>query len=113
MKTEQEYAAIFARNLAIQIDRSQLNQSQLSEILGVSRATVSDWVKGKIQPRLPMFFRLCDVLGCDPNTMGGFHPGETSKAAIAFLDAYMEAPRPIQEAADALLAPYKKGVSVG
>lgn len=113
MKTEQEYAAIFARNLTTQIDRSGLSKAQLGAILGVSRATVSDWANGKVQPRLPMFFRICEALGCEPNTLGGFHAGETSKAAVSYLDAYMDAPRPIQEAVDGLLAPYKKGTAVG
>ena len=112
MKTEKEYAAIFARNLTTQLARSQMNQSQLGEVLGVSRATVSDWVNGKIMPSLPRFFRICEALGCEPNTLGGFHAGETSKAAASYLDAYMDAPRPIQEAVDGLLRPYKKGISV-
>ena len=113
MKTEQEYAAIFARNLTMQIERSDLNKSQLGALLGVSRATVSDWANGKVMPRLPMFFRICEALGCEPNTLGGFHAGEASKAAASYLDSYMNAPRPIQQAVDGLLAPYKKGVSVG
>ncbi len=109
MKTEQEYAAIFARNLARQIDRADMSKSQLGALLGVSRATVSDWTTGKIQPRLPMFFRICEALDCEPNVLAGFSSSATPK----MVDAYLDAPHPIQEAVDGLLAPYKKGTAVG
>lgn len=111
MKTEQEYVEIFARNLTRQIERSDMSKAQLGALLGVSRATVSDWTNGKVQPRLPMFFRICEALGCSPDTLGGFHSGTTSKAVNEYLDAYLDAPRPIQQAVDGLLHPYKKGSS--
>ena len=56
-----------------------------------------------------MFFRICEALDCEPNVLAGFSSSATPK----MVDAYLDAPRPIQEAVDGLLAPYKKGIAVG
>lgn len=109
MKTEREHASNFARNLSRQIELSGLSKSQLGKLVGASRATVSDWTNGKIQPRLTTFFRICEALDCEPNVLAGFSSSATPK----MVDAYLDAPRPIQEAVDGLLAPYKKGTAVG
>ena len=107
MKTEQEYAAIFARNLTNYLERIDMSKARLGAILGVSRATVSDWTNGNVQPRLPMFFRICEALDCDPNVLAGFRSSDTPD----IIDAYLDAPRPIQQAVDGLLCPYKRGSS--
>lgn len=109
MKTEQEYAMIFARNLSAEIKRAGMTKEQLGKAVGVSKATVSDWTLGKGQPRLPMFFRICDALDCSPDTLGGFHSGSKSKTVESYINAYLDAPRAIQQAVDGLLYPYKKG----
>jgi len=109
MKTEQEYARIFARNLTAEIKRAGMTKEMLANAVGVSKAAVSDWTLGKSQPRLGMFFRVCEALDCDPDTLGGFD--RLSRPVM--LDAYLDAPRAIQVAVDGLLEPYKKGVSAG
>lgn len=111
MKTEQEYALIFARNLTAEIKRAGMTKEQLGKMVGVSKATVSDWTLGKGQPRLPMFFRICETLDCSPDTLGGFHAGNKSNVVNSYIDAYLDAPRAIQQAVDGLLYPYKKGSS--
>lgn len=111
MKSEQEYITIFSRNLTAEIKRAGMTKEQLGKILGVSKASVSDWTNGKVQPRLPMFFRICDALGCDANTLSGFRASTGSELADEYLDAYLDAPPPIQQAVEGLLYPYKKGSS--
>lgn len=105
MRTEQEFITIFARNLSAEIKRAGMNKEQLAKAVGVSKATVSDWTLGKGQPRLPMFFRVCEALDCNPDVLGGFR----SKERPPMIDAYLDAPSAIQQAVDGLLYPYKKG----
>jgi len=105
MKTEQEYAMIFARNLSAEIRRAGMNQDQLADAIGVSKASVSAWCLGKNLPRATRLFQICDILGCNPDILGGFQ----TPARPALVDAYLDAPRAIQQAVDGLLDPYKKG----
>ena len=106
MRTEQEYARIFARNLTAEIKRAGMTKEHLSKVVGVSKTTVSDWTNGKGQPRLSMFFKICEVLECDPDTLAGFEKRATPQAATKLLNAYLDAPRAIQQAVDGLLYPY-------
>lgn len=102
MKTEQEYAMIFARNLSAELRRAGMNQNQLADAIGVSKVSVSSWCLGKNLPRATRLFQICDVLGCDANSLGGF----PSKNRPKMVDAYLDAPHAIQQAVDGLLAPY-------
>lgn len=99
---------IFARNLLAELRRAGVTQEQLGKAIGVSKASVSAWCNGKNLPRAGRLFQICDILGCDPNKLGGF--GSTGRKVIdGYIDAYLDAPRAIQQAVDGLLYPYKKG----
>lgn len=49
-------------NIRYEIETSAKSKSQIAAELGVARATVSQYLSGKIQPSLATFARLCAVL---------------------------------------------------
>ena len=55
---------IISENLKREIEQSGLKKSQIAEAIGVSRATVSQYLSGRVQPTLATFAKLCAVLDC-------------------------------------------------
>ena len=47
-----------------EIEQSGLRKSEIAKAIGVSRATVSQYVSGRAQPTLATFSKLCEVLDC-------------------------------------------------
>ena len=50
---------IIWRNLREEIEHSEKSKTQIARELGVSKATISQYLSGKIQPSLSTFARLC------------------------------------------------------
>lgn len=67
-KTERE---IFAENLRSYIEKSHLNQSRIAERIGVSRGTMSDYVRGTAYPRPEKLAQLCEALGVSQYDLTG------------------------------------------
>lgn len=55
---------MISENIKKEIEQSGLKKSEIAEAIGVSRATVSQYVSGRAQPTLATFSRLCSVLDC-------------------------------------------------
>ena len=55
---------IISKNLKKEIEQSGLKKSAIADAIGVSRATVSQYLSGRAQPTLATFARLCAVLDC-------------------------------------------------
>ncbi len=55
---------IIRENLKKEIEQSGLKKSEIAEAIGVSRATVSQYLSGRAQPTLATFAKLCAVLDC-------------------------------------------------
>lgn len=55
---------MISENIKKEIEQSGLKKSEIAEAIGVSRATVSQYVSGRAQPTLATFSRLCTVLDC-------------------------------------------------
>ena len=53
---------IISENLRKEIEQSGLKKSQIAESIGVSRATISQYLSGRAQPTLATFAKLCAVL---------------------------------------------------
>lgn len=51
---------VFAKNLSYYIERSGKTQKEIAEIVGVSKSTFNDWVKGKKYPRIDKIEILAD-----------------------------------------------------
>ena len=52
------------KNLRDEIEQSEKSKTQIARELGVSKATISQYISGKIQPSLSTFARLCVCLNC-------------------------------------------------
>lgn len=61
--TEKELGALFAYNLNRMLAEKGLKQADIIRMLGVGKATVSDWCSGVNVPRTPMFSALISALG--------------------------------------------------
>ena len=55
---------IISENLKREIGQSGLKKSQIAQAIGVSRATVSQYLSSRAQPTLATFAKLCAVLDC-------------------------------------------------
>ena len=55
---------IISENLKKEIEQSGLKKSQIADAIGVSRATISQYLSGRAQPTLATFSKLCTVLDC-------------------------------------------------
>ena len=55
---------IISKNLKKEIEQSGLRKSEIADAIGVSRATVSQYLSGRAQPTLATFAKLCAVLDC-------------------------------------------------
>ena len=55
---------MISENIKKEIEQSGLKKSEIAEAIGVSRATVSQYVSRRAQPTLATFSRLCAVLDC-------------------------------------------------
>ena len=55
---------IITENLKREIENSGLKKSEIAKAVGISRATVSQYLSGRAQPTLATFAKLCAVLDC-------------------------------------------------
>lgn len=55
---------IITENLRREIEDSGLKKSEIAKAVGVSRATISQYLSGRAQPTLATFSKLCAVLDC-------------------------------------------------
>lgn len=58
-----------AKALAYYIERSEYKQADIARILGITKQSVSNWLKGTTAPDINTFAKLCDTLGVDPKDM--------------------------------------------
>lgn len=58
----EEFRQIFARNLKQLLNLRDKTQVDLTNYMGVSSSTVSDWCNGKKMPRMDKIQRICDWL---------------------------------------------------
>lgn len=54
---------IFAKNLAMYLQRSGRSQREMADIVGVSSSTFNDWVKGKKYPRIDKIELMANFFG--------------------------------------------------
>lgn len=65
------------RNLAYYLMLKNISQKSLSEMLGISQAAVTNWIKGKNAPDIETLAQICDILEVGINELLGL-PGEKS-----------------------------------
>ena len=54
---------VFAKNLAMYLERSGRSQREMAEIVGVSSSTFNDWAKGRKYPRIDKIEFLANYFG--------------------------------------------------
>ena len=55
---------IITENIKREIEQSGLKKSEIASAIGVSRATISQYLSGRAQPTLSTLSKLCAVLDC-------------------------------------------------
>ena len=55
---------IITENLKKEIEQSGLKKSEIATKIGVSKATISQYLSGRAQPTLATLAKLCAVLDC-------------------------------------------------
>ena len=55
---------IITENLKREINQSGMKKSDIAKAIGVSNATVSQYLSGRAQPTLATLSKLCSVLDC-------------------------------------------------
>ena len=62
LETHPTPAQIVGRNIVIARKLAGMSQTQLAELVGVPRSYVSDWERGKHEPRSASFARIVEAL---------------------------------------------------
>ena len=55
---------LITENLKREIEQSGLKKSEIASAIGVSRATISQYLSGRAQPTLSTLSKLCEVIDC-------------------------------------------------
>lgn len=61
---EKNLDLIITENIKREIEQSGLKKSDIASAIGVSRATISQYLSGRAQPSLSTLAKLCKVLDC-------------------------------------------------
>ena len=61
---EKSLYVIISENIKREIEQSGLKKCDIANAIGVSKATVSQYLSGRAQPTLATFAKLCAVLDC-------------------------------------------------
>lgn len=62
--TEKEYAQVIAKNLKRIAYEHDKTQAQISQDLGIHKATISAWMNGTRTPKMSKIDLLCKYFGC-------------------------------------------------
>lgn len=68
------------KNIEKYISLSPFSQKEIAEKLGVSKSSITNWVKGKNSPDVEVLADLCDLLGVSISAMYDCNIAETKKA---------------------------------
>ena len=60
---------IITENIKKEIEQSGIKKSDIAKAIGVSNATVSQYLSGRAQPTLATFSKLCEVLDCSADEL--------------------------------------------
>lgn len=86
---EEVQRVLFGEIIQKALKSRRLSQAALSEILGVSRNTVNNWVADKYKPEHDLIVRLCGILGLTLNELYGItNADDLSKAERTIINNY-------------------------
>ncbi len=55
------------KNIEMYIKTSQYNQVEIAQMLGISKASVTNWIKGTNSPNIEYLDKLCDIFNIQIN----------------------------------------------
>ena len=58
-----------SENIKLEIEHSGRSKTEIARAIGVSNATVSQYLSGRIQPSLPTLSKLCNFLNCSADDL--------------------------------------------
>lgn len=76
--SEKDFRLIFSTNLKKYLDKKELSQARLAELLGVGTTSVYNWANGIKIPRMDKVDAMCSIFGCNRSDLIEDHT-ETSK----------------------------------
>ena len=68
---EKSLDLIITENLKKENEQSGLKKSEIADSIGISRATLSQYLSGRAQPTLATLAKLCKVLDCSADDILG------------------------------------------
>lgn len=95
IKTELGNKEIFSRNLKRYIEKSGRSQREIAEEIGVGQSTFTDWVKGRIYPRMDKVEKLANYFGIKKSDLVedvNFGKSEISDKEQEILDLFHKVP---------------------
>lgn len=61
--TEKEWSIIFSKNLLCLLNESRLSQKDLSYLTGISEASISGYINGRVRPGVKAIINISNVFG--------------------------------------------------
>ena len=71
--SEQEWLRTFSRNLSCMMREQGMNQADLAEEAGISRAALCKYLRGERMPKITAVINLADALYCDIRDLVDFN----------------------------------------
>lgn len=121
MSNKETVQEVFKNNLTRLLIEKRTTQKALADFMNVSTATISDWKKGKIVPRMDKVDKLCtyfhvtrsELLGSTSDTNHDIINSPPASDNLShqehnMIDAYRNAPASVQHIINTILKPYQK-----
>lgn len=97
MNEEERIKRIFAKNLNRLMKEYKINQTQISEITGVSQQSVSNWLNEKQIPRMGIIEKLADYFKIMKSDLLEDKEGDTDNQEIIIINRAMKRMTPNQK----------------
>ena len=67
------------KNIEMYIKTSQYNQAEIAQMLGISKASVTNWIKGTNSPNIEYLDKLCDIFNIQINDIFEKHENKETE----------------------------------
>jgi len=87
-------SAAFAERLILALDRQHMSQSQLAAALGVSRSTITGWIRHHKLPDAFLIYQLCGALRCTADWLLGLEAKPIDSGKIRWAESALPVASP-------------------
>lgn len=95
----EEFIKAFSKRLVHYMNLYKMSQKDLASRMGVSEATISNWVKGVKSPRIDKVDKLCEIFSCNRSDL----VEDKSSLDQTFVDNYRQLDAESQGLVDSLI----------